>query len=79
LSTLKQKLNNMKKTIIVAVAGIFTLASCKKEYSCECKTNGGPAPIVTVVKIKDTKKKATSTCEIGNKTVSGVITVCTIK
>ena len=30
----------MKKVLLVAVAGMFVLASCKKDRTCECTTNG---------------------------------------
>jgi hypothetical protein len=69
----------MKKSLSIIALGIITLSSCKKEYTCECKTNGGVAPIVTLEKIKDTKKKATSTCEDKNTASNGIITECTIK
>ena len=30
----------MKKVFLVAVAGMFVLASCKKDRTCECTING---------------------------------------
>jgi len=69
----------MKKVLSIIALGLIVLSSCKKDHSCECKTNGGTEPAVKVTVIKDTNKKATSTCEAGNKTDNGVITVCTIK
>ena len=30
----------MKKVLLVAVAGMFVLASCKKDRTCECTTLG---------------------------------------
>jgi hypothetical protein len=30
----------MKKVLLVAVAGMFVLASCKKDRTCDCKYNG---------------------------------------
>ena len=32
----------MKKVLLVAVAGMFVLASCKKDRTCECTYNGLP-------------------------------------
>ena len=32
----------MKKVLLVAVAGMFVLASCKKDRTCECTVNGLP-------------------------------------
>ena len=30
----------MKKVLLVVVAGMFVLASCKKDRTCECTYNG---------------------------------------
>ena len=30
----------MKKVLLLAVAGVFVLASCTKDRTCECTTNG---------------------------------------
>ena len=30
----------MKKVLLLAVAGVFVLASCAKDRTCECTTNG---------------------------------------
>jgi hypothetical protein len=69
----------MKKTLSIIVLGIIVLTSCKKEYTCECKTNGGVVPIVIETPIKDTKKKATDSCESGSTTNQGIVTTCTLK
>ena len=69
----------MKKSLFIIALGMIVFSSCKKEYTCECKTNGGSSPIVTQEKIKDSKKKATSTCEAKNAVTNAIITVCEIK
>ncbi|HET8963453.1 MAG TPA: hypothetical protein VFM99_06125 [Chitinophagales bacterium] len=50
----------MKKSIIlVAVIAAFSFASCKKDYTCVCKSAGIEVARTT---IKDTKKKAKDAC-----------------
>ena len=55
----------MKKlTLLIAVAAICSLTSCKKNYSCQCTGNPGTnSNNTTIYTIKDTKSKATSTCK----------------
>ncbi len=56
----------MKKIIVVASIGLFSLTACKKDYTCECTTtstsslNGEPSPTstdVSTVVLKDVSKK----------------------
>lgn len=68
----------MKKVLFVAVA-ILALASCKKDWTCECQYTGytDSYPIVN-----KTKKQATNICE--DKVSVGIVTVggnsnCAIK
>jgi hypothetical protein len=51
----------MKASLIILVltAGAF-LASCKKEYICECHNPGGT---YTAFRVKDSKKNAKRQCE----------------
>lgn len=69
----------MKKIISLVALGLIVLTSCKKDYSCECKTTGGSAPLIVSTTINDTKKKATDACESKSVTASGIVTTCTIK
>jgi len=69
----------MKKVLLVAVAGMFVLASCKKEYTCECSTSILGETIAASTVIKDTKSNATTACEEGSSTVSGIAVKCAIK
>jgi hypothetical protein len=46
----------MKKVLLVAVAGMFVLASCKKDRTCECTTNGLPDTNGKTTFTKVTKK-----------------------
>ncbi len=70
----------MKKlTLFVAVVAVSaSLASCKKDYKCEC-TSGGV--VVGTINYKDTKKKATDACKSANSTYAayGADVSCSIK
>ena len=75
----------MKKSVIVIVA-LFTLslASCKKEYKCECKktfTSGSSAVITSdgEYTFKDTKARAKSRCEDQESAQNGYTRDCEIK
>lgn len=67
----------MKKVLLVAVAGLFVLASCKKDYTCDCTVDGDAISIP----LKDTKKKdAEAACESAKTTYSiAGPTTCTLK
>ena len=69
----------MKKFIAIAALGVLTLASCKKEYTCECTTTGLGLTVSAETVIKDTKKKAEDTCTAGSTTNGGASTTCKIK
>lgn len=60
----------MKKTLLIGALGVFAisaLASCKKDYTCNCTVNGNPIAI----QIKDAKKKdAQTTCDEAETTYS---------
>ncbi len=62
----------MKKVLLVAVAGMFVLASCKKDYTCECTESG----LVYKYTLTESRKAAAAAvCEdkgIGGIKVDGV-------
>jgi hypothetical protein len=62
----------MKKLLLVAVAGMFVLASCKKDYTCECTESG----VIYKYTMTESKKAAAAAmCEgkgIGGIKVDGV-------
>ena len=69
----------MLKVIGIAAIGIISLASCKKDYTCECKT-GEETAIVTTSEIKNrTLKDAKEACENGSGTTFGVTRTCSLK
>jgi hypothetical protein len=39
----------MKKVLLLAVAGVFVLASCAKDRTCECKNSTGTSVTKTTV------------------------------
>lgn len=53
----------MKKSLLVAAVACLTLASCKKNYTCECTFTNGGTTTTTSVTIKETKKKAKEACD----------------
>jgi hypothetical protein len=73
----------MKKTIILVAIAIFSLASCKKDYTCECTTSYGIAGVADVkseVAYKDVKKKdAKASCNALSTTVGTASTKCEMK
>jgi hypothetical protein len=73
----------MKKVFLtIAVAGL-AMASCKKDYTCECKTTTAGVSATASSTINDTKKNATEACDKGDAstTVLGVTSTveCSIK
>lgn len=71
----------MKKAIIFASIAVFGLASCKKDWDCECETTDSANPgttLETESTINDTKKKAEEACEGQSQTVGTVTTDCHI-
>ena len=52
----------MKKLLLVAVGGMFVLASCKKDYTCECKITGSTTTASVAIK-NVTKADAKVTCD----------------
>lgn len=61
----------MKKFIAIAALGVLTLASCKKDYTCECTATNTFYNASTV--IKDAKKKdAQSTCDANNANYASI-------
>lgn len=62
----------MKKVLFVAALGMLTLASCKKEYTCECTDANG-----TVTTETNKGKDATDACNDASSVVT--FKVCTPK
>lgn len=64
------------KKVLIAVAMVAFLASCKKEYVCECTTAG----ITTSSNLgKQKKADAEEACDKGDQTIMGITTQCTAK
>lgn len=66
---------SLRHTLLLAAAGItLLLSSCVREYTCQCQIvytgqPGLPDTLIREYPIKDSKKKAESTCQ-GNSTTS---------
>ena len=82
----KFKFNKMKKVLFFGAVALLGLASCKKDYTCECTittdlTSIGLTKNTQTVSttINETKSKATTACEAGNVTVGTSSTICKIK
>lgn len=71
----------MKKTFLFAAFALVTLASCKKEYTCECTSSisGVSATTSSSTTIKDTKKNAEATCNEGDATSSALGITTTVE
>jgi len=68
------------KKLIIAVAAVAFLASCKKDYSCECVTTGSVINgTVTTSLGKQKKDDAETTCNAGDSSVGTVKVECTAK
>ncbi len=69
----------MKKLFILAViAGAFSLTSCKKDYTCECKDNSTGILDISYTQ-KSTKAKAKTWCEAYNATWAILDSKCALK
>ena len=73
----------MKKVLLVGAVALLGLASCKKDYTCECTATvdfmGVKSSSSASTTIHDTKSNATTTCEKGNQTSTGSSVKCVIK
>ena len=74
----------MKKVLLIAVAGMFVLTSCKKDWTCECTANMTPTilgaeygavPSSTKTQyalIEQTKSSAETNCDAANTNIKSV-------
>jgi len=73
----------MKKSIFVfAGVAMLALASCKKDYTCECTVTANGISIPYTAEFKDAKKKdAKEACDALQTTYSagGATASCTLK
>lgn len=67
------------KAVLVAIVGLVALSSCKKDYSCECRT-GEETAVIQTTEIKDkTLKDAKKICDGKSGEFAGVTRVCKLK
>jgi hypothetical protein len=69
----------MLKVVAIAVVGLVALSSCKKDYTCECKTGDETAIVTTSTIENKTLKDAQSECEKGSGTFAGITRTCNIR
>lgn len=76
----------MKKVLLVGAVALLGLASCKKDYTCECTVStdmtsiGGEKSSSTMsTTIHDTKSKATTACEAASASSTYSKSTCVIK
>ena len=70
----------MKKILLFSTV-LIALASCKKDYTCTCKTTdstGTIEPITGSYVINATKAGAQDSCNSGNKSENNFTTVCNL-
>ena len=68
----------MKKTLIIGAFALFAFASCKKDYTCECKFSGFISGSATET-ITDRKNDAKAKCDEGDSSTEGQTVECEIK
>jgi hypothetical protein len=76
----------MKKVVLVGVVAILGLASCKKDYTCECVATFNDSSNETIVSTisKSTESNATSECnkkqeELKSELDAGENVTCVVK
>lgn len=69
----------MKRTILLGAMAVFSLAACKKDYSCTCTATNGTSTVTTTSTITDTKKNAEAKCDEGDVSAGTSSVSCEIK
>jgi hypothetical protein len=72
----------MKKLLLVgafATFGVLALSSCKKDYTCECKTTVGSLTSTSTSTINGKKKDAKEACDKKDSSITGASVACEIK
>ena len=60
----------MKKVLLLAVAGVFVLASCTKDRTCECKENATTTTKTTVNGVTKEFMQVEAECVSSESTVT---------
>jgi len=69
----------MKKLTLLAITALtISLASCKKNYTCNCTTFSTVPETTSSSNYHETKSKAKDDCTSKNTTTAGATTVCNI-
>lgn len=68
------------KKVFFGLALVAGMASCKKDYTCECTTSMvGMEDVVTTATINGKKKDVKAACEAGTSSLMGMGITCEIK
>ena len=69
-----------KKNLFIPILIVIGLASCKKDYTCECVHNAGGVTSTTTIIYENTKKSdAESACSKNNSSLGNLSVTCEIK
>ncbi len=68
---------SMKKIILLSGLGLFTLASCKKDWTCTCTSSIGGSSSTTIT--DKTKSDAKAACDGGDVSAGGITVDCELK
>ena len=77
MPVLTQNLKKMKKLLLVLAVGTFALASCTKEYTCECGWSDGSGSLSYTFEAK--KADAEAVCGDYEYTVGDLSYNCELK
>jgi len=69
----------MKKSLLIAAVAGLAFASCKKDYTCTCVSNGTVQTGSYTVTIHATKGNAKTQCTSYNESDPKYATTCTIQ
>ena len=72
----------MKKVIFISGLSLIFLASCSKDYTCECTVTDSSGTLGTTTSsttLTGKKKDVTTACEASNQTVGTLTYSCKIK
>ncbi len=67
----------MKKVILFGGLTLLTLASCKKDWTCECTSSAGGSSSTTIA--DKTKSDAKADCDGGDGSALGITVDCELK
>lgn len=67
------------KALVIAIVGLVALSSCKKDYTCECRTGDETAIVTTSTIENKTLSDAKKVCDGKSGEFAGITRVCKLK